>query len=429
MPKKAKELAEVSIRRLTHTTSSSGQPYKAVHAVGGVPGLYLQCLPPIDSESAGSKQWLYRAMIGGKRRWIGLGGYPAIPTKNAREAARALQEDIKSGIDPVVAKAQVKSKLDEDQGKAVTFKQYAARYIINKSDEYKSAKQGQRLIAQLETYAYPYIGNILVENIQIQHLREMLDNCYYEVTHTALRVLGHVRQIIQQAIIEGIRKDHNPAIWQGNLSLLYPAPNKIAPVKHREALDWNQLPEFMQALDRYNTPRGTRPDGACLAFMILTVSRPAEARLMDWKDLDLEHKVWTIPPSLLKGDDGRKSKLEWKIPLTNAALKILKEQPSRTGLVFTTLKGERIPDSYFGSNINSALGFKGEAHGFRATFRTWGQEQQRFSEEALELCLKHVDTDATRAAYARSQLFDERKKILNAYASWISNEHNDRSQR
>jgi len=127
---------------------------------------------------------------------------------------------------------------------------------------------------------------------------------------------------------------------------------------------------------------------------------------------------------MLKGDDGRKSKLEWKIPLTQAALKILKEQPSRTGLVFTTLKGERIPDSYFGSNINSALGFKGEAHGFRATFRAWGQEQQRFSEEALELCLKHVDTAATRAAYARSQLFDERKKILNAYASWISNEHN-----
>ena len=158
--------------------------------------------------------------------------------------------------------------------------------------------------------------------------------------------------------------------------------------------------------------------------MIITVSRPAEARLMDWKDVDLEHKVWTIPPSLLKGDDGRKSKLEWKIPLTNAALKILKEQSSRTGLVFTTLKGERIPDSYFGSNINSALGFKGEAHGFRATFRTWGQEQQRFSEEALELCLKHVDTDATRAAYARSQLFDERKKILNAYANWIGNEHN-----
>ena len=79
----------------------------------------------------------------------------------------------------------------------------------------------------------------------------------------------------------------------------------------------------------------------------------------------------------------------------------------------TKLKGEKILYSCFGMNINSALGFKGEAHGFRATFRTWGQEQQRFSEEALELCLKHVDTDATRAAYARSQLFDERKKIRN----------------
>ena len=80
--------------------------------------------------------------------------------------------------------------------------------------------------------------------------------------------------------------------------------------------------------------------------------------------------------------------------------------------------GKEIPDNYL-SSLPDALGFDGVAHGFRTSFRTWGQEQQRFSEEALELCLKHVDTDATRAAYARSQLFDERKKILNAYEKWL----------
>ena len=83
MPKLVKELAEVSIRRLKHTLNSSGQPYKAVHAVGGVSGLYLQCLPPKGSGKIGSRQWLYRTKIGGKRRWIGLGGYPSVPTKNA----------------------------------------------------------------------------------------------------------------------------------------------------------------------------------------------------------------------------------------------------------------------------------------------------------------------------------------------------------
>ena len=104
MPKKVKELSETSIRRLKHTYNTSGKPYKAVHAVGGVSGLYLQCLPPIDGGEKGAKQWLYRSVIGGKRRWIGLGGYPSVPTKKARDSARVLQDSIKSGIDPVSEK-------------------------------------------------------------------------------------------------------------------------------------------------------------------------------------------------------------------------------------------------------------------------------------------------------------------------------------
>ena len=96
MPVIAKELAEVSIRRLTHTHNASGEPYKAVHPVGGVAGLYLQCLPPSDSRKAGAKSWLYRAVIGDKRLWIGLGNYSSVPTKKAKEAARALKEDIKT---------------------------------------------------------------------------------------------------------------------------------------------------------------------------------------------------------------------------------------------------------------------------------------------------------------------------------------------
>jgi hypothetical protein len=96
MPVIAKELAEVSIRRLTHTHNASGEPYKAVHPVGGVGGLYLQCLPPSDSRKAGAKSWLYRAVIGDKRLWIGLGNYSSVPTKKAKEAARALKEDIKT---------------------------------------------------------------------------------------------------------------------------------------------------------------------------------------------------------------------------------------------------------------------------------------------------------------------------------------------
>ena len=110
----------------------------------------------------------------------------------------------------------------------------------------------------------------------------------------------------------------------------------------------------------------------------------------------------------------------WLIPLTAPAIKILKAQPSyasQQGRIFSKLDKAEIPDSYFGSNINAVLGFKGVAHGFRTTFKTWCQVN-RIIEEVSEFSLKHTNTDATRAAYARDQLFDDRKPLLEAYSEY-----------
>jgi len=422
MPKIAKELSELSIRRLKHTHNASGQPYKAVYPVGGVTGLYLQCMPPSGSEKVGAKQWLFRSVVGGKRRWIGLGGYPSVPTKNAREAARALKADIARGIDPIAAKAAARAKIEESQRKELTFKQAAAKYVIKRSKEYKTAKQSQRLRNQLDTYVIPYIGNLQVKDIERHHLITMMQNYYERVPDTAIRVINHVAKIIQQAIIEGQRTSHNPAIWQGNLSVVFPAKEKIAPTKHHPFLPWQQLPDFMDALDNYNKPKNSKPEAACLAFIIHTVSRPSEVRLMTWSDVDLENKVWTIKPSSEKGDDKRKSDKTWLIPLTASAIKILKAQPSfarKRGRIFSKQDGDEIPDSYFGSNINSELGFEGDTHGFRTTFKTWCQEHG-IVDEVSELAMKHTDKDSTRAAYARSQLFDDRKKLQTAYSKFAT---------
>ena len=420
MPKKAKELPEVAIRRLRHTVTAYGTPTKAKHPVGVVSGLCLQCMPPVDSEKIGARQWILRTRVGKKRREFGLGGYPSVPTQKAREAARALKDEIKSGVDPLIAKAAAKSRIAEEQQRELTFKQAAAKYVIKRGKEYKTAKQTNRLRQMLDVYVIPYIGNLLIDNIQRSHLISMMENYYYDRTHTAVRVINHVEKIIQQAIIEEKRKGHNPAIWHNNLSLAFPSPNKIAPPQNYRAIDWRKLPDFMKALDAYNQPKGSRPDGDCFAFMVLTVARPSEARLVKWSDIDLETKVWTIKPAAVRGDDRRKSSKEWKIPLTSQAIKVLKAQPTKRGLVFKTLAQQEIPDAYM-SSVPDALGFDAVAHGFRSTFRTWGQEQHRFTEEALELSLTHPDTNANRAAYARSQLFDERKKVLTEYSKWAMN--------
>ena len=421
MPRRSKELPDAAIRRLRHGTTGLGEACKRQHAVGGVTGLYLQCMPPVGDEKIGSRQWILRITVGSKRKEIGLGGYPTVPAKKAREDARAVREDIKRGIDPIAAKKAAAAKLRSEQARQLSVREAATQYVKRRSQEFKTAKQSQRLRNQLDTYVLPYIGDMLIEDIEQHHLIDMLDHYYTRVPHTAIRVINHVEKIIQSAIINGKRKNQvNPAVWYNNLSLSdkFPDHRTIAPRKNQPAVEWEQLPDFMRALDTYDSPKGSKPESDCLAFAIHTVARIGEARLVNWADIDLIKNIWTIQPGAVKGEDRRKSDKIWHIPLTEPVIEILKSQPSyerQSGRIFSKLDNAEIPDSYFGSNINATLGFKGVAHGFRTTFKVWCQEHG-VDDDASELCLKHVNTDSTRAAYARSQLFDIRGKLLTAWS-------------
>ena len=124
MPRKSKELPEVAIRRLRHKVNAAGQSCKEKYPVGGVSGLYLQCMPPVGEAKIGSRQWILRALVGSKRKEFGLGGYPSVPTKNARDSARKLLADIKSGIDPSSEKKAKLAELKASQAKEITFERY-----------------------------------------------------------------------------------------------------------------------------------------------------------------------------------------------------------------------------------------------------------------------------------------------------------------
>ena len=419
MPKVVKELSDISIKRLRHRVGTGaknpelrGKPIKAMHAVGGVSGLYLQCLPPKGSEKVGARQWIYRATVGNKVRNIGLGSYPSVPTKSARKAARELLDSIKSGIDPVSEKKAKLSQLRAMQTKEITFEEFARqRFIPKESLAYKSAPQVRRLNQLLRDYVFPHLGKTLLEDIEREDVFELLNPIWETKNETARRVLNYVYKVIQQAIAEKLREKGNPAVWKGDLSLSLAKPDAVHTVKHHRAIDWLKLPDFMKAMNALDAPKGSRPDVQCMLFMILTVSRPSEARLADWDEIDLEQKVWTQPAGKYK------SKKMWEIPLCPTVVKILKAQPKRRGRVFSTLNGTELYSAAL-SSMPDALGFDAVAHGFRATFRTWGQKQQRFTEEELELSLKHLDTVGCRAAYARDQLLPERRTVINTYEKW-----------
>ena len=430
MPRKSKELPEVAIRKLRHKVNSAGQSCKEKYPVGGVSGLYLQCMPPVGEAKIGSRQWILRALVGSKRKEFGLGGYPSVPTKNARDSARKLLDDIKSGIDPSSEKKAKLAELKAVQAKEITFEQYTRdKFIPAEAASYKGTAQVRRLNQLLRDYVFPRLGSMFFEDItkkDIEHILNPLIGLRLPQTsikkETGMRVRNYVEAIIQRAMSDGLRDKANPAVWKNNLATSYKHLNKIEPKRHR-AIDWSELPKFIKAVIELDKPAGSRPDAQCMLFMILTVSRPQEAILADWQEIDIETSAWHQPKGKYKS-----KKHDWTIPLCPTAIRILKAQPSfakRRGRIFSTLNGGEFYSAALSSMPNT-LGFDAVAHGFRSTFRTWGQDQtksktditQKYSEEALELSMKHVETAATRAAYARSQLLGPRAKIICHYEKW-----------
>jgi integrase len=422
MPKKIPELPDIQIRRLRHDITKTGKPCKRQYAVGGVTGLLLQCMPPVGNEKIGSRQWILRATIGDKRKELGLGGYPSIPAKDAREAARKRLADIGSGKDPIAEKRSQVARLRAEQAKEITFEQWTRKaFIPAESAGYKGAAQVRRLNQLLRDYVFPRIGHMYFEDITKQDIKNILDPIMgFKLPQdsikkeTGMRVQRYVDAIMQQAISDGLRDKANPAGWKHNLETSYKHLKKIE-VKHQRAITWQELPKFVKALIELYDSAAPRPDAHCFLFLILTVSRNQEARLVDWKEIDLDAKVWHQPKGKYKAQT-----LDWDIPLSTTAIKILKAQPSfkkQQGRVFSTLNDGEIYDAAL-SSMPDALGFNAVAHGFRRTFKAWCMEEQ-VNDDVSELALKHCETASTRAAYADNQLLSHRTRLAPKYEKYV----------
>jgi integrase len=412
MPKIVKELSDIQVRRLRWGVVKQrerarvdrlGAPCTAYHAVGGVAGLLLQCSPPSANNDVGARSWILRTMVGDKRRDIGLGGYPDVSLATARQRARELKEQIRQGIDPIVARKAAKSALAREQARVVTFAQLAAEYIDKKSKELKTARQVQKLTHHLATYAYPHLGQLVIADIERLHIEQVLKPIWESKTETANRVRQAIENILDLGAVKGLRSGYNPARWKGNLELTFPARTKIARVQHHAALPVPELPAFMAKLGG-QTSRGAK----ALQFGILTAARSAEIRGAQWSEIDTEQRLWTIPGERMKS--GRPH----RVPLSQGAMDLLASIPRTTALVFPNRDGRALSDVLI-SKVPKRLGWNVTAHGFRATFRTWAQEQTDYPEEVVELALAHVNSDATRAAYARSELLDKRRALM---ADW-----------
>ena len=320
----------------------------------------------------------------------------------ARDRAAEARRLIAEGEDPITKKQQARPK---------TFREAALELIDSKRPGWKSAKHAAQWTATLDAYVFPKIGAVQIAKIETADVISTLAPIWAAKPETANRVRQRIEAVIDYASALGIRSGDNPARWRGHLDHLLPKPKKVRAVVHHPALPHAQIAGFMTDLAKREGVAAR-----ALAFTILTAARSGETRGMTWGEVDLEAKVWTIPA------DRMKAAKEHRVPLTDAALSLIGQRPEGTPADALIFGSEAKPGKPISNMSMTAVLRRMErgditVHGFRSTFRDWAGETTGFPREVIEAALAHGIKDKAEAAYARSDLFDKRRKLMEAWAT------------
>lgn len=417
MPKVARELSALDVKRLQH----SGTGGNAIFAVGGVSGLLLQITPQ------GGRSWLLRASVGGKRREIGLGGFPDVTLAQARERARETKDQIRRGIDPVEERKAARASLAAASLRGLTFADATDKALAAKLDAFKNAKHRQQWENTLQTYAMPELGKMLVDEITVQDVLRVLEPIWQSKTETASRLRGRIEAVLSWATVAGHRTGDNPARWAGNLKELLPAAAKVAKQDNHPAVQIDDAPRWLAAL-RKREGMGAR----ALEFTALTAVRSQEVRGARWEEIDLEAAIWVIPAQRMKMDR------EHRVPLSPDAKALLEALPRFAGnpFVFPAPRGGEMSDMTLSAAMKrlhkadvegGGPGFVDRVskrpavpHGLRSTFRDWVAERTHYPGEMAEVALAHKVGSAVEAAYRRGDMVEKRRAMMAAWAEFLT---------
>jgi integrase len=354
-------------------------------------GLFLYVKP------TGARSWVLRYQVQGRRHDLGLGAYPDVTLAIARQRATDARRLILDGDDPIAKRRQAQPK---------TFKDAALELIESKRPGWKNAKHAAQWTSTLEAYVFPSLGRMQVTKIATADVVGALKPIWSQKPETANRVRQRIEAVLDYASALGIREGDNPARWRGHLDNLLPKPTKVRAVKHHPALPHADIADFMDALSKRSGV-----SARALTFTILTAARSGETRGMTWAEVDLDNRVWTIPAQRMKAAK------EHRVPLTPDAIAQVGTRGKDTDLVFgSEMKtGKPISDVSMTSLLRRMNYDTMKVHGFRSTFRDWAGETTSFPREVIEAALAHGIKDKAEAAYARSDLFDKRRMLMEAW--------------
>lgn len=373
------------------------------HCDGG--GLYFQVAP------AGSKSWIFRFSLNGRRREMGLGSFPTISLGAAREAASEARKLISAGTDPIEAhrSRRLQKKLDAVRG--IGWDDALTQFLDSHESGWKNKKHRQQWRNTLDAYAKTVLSAVPIASVGISEITKILDPIWTSKPETASRVRGRIERILDWAKVRGYRDGENPARWRGHLDKIYPARSKVQKVKHHAAAPIDELPALY---DRLAEAKGVA--AKALRFVILTAARPGEVAGGLWPEIDKKTALWTIPSERMKADR------EHRVTLSREALAILDEMAEMQSdkYVFPGHKdGRPLSLTALSKALKAAGGGDATVHGMRSTFKDWASERTSFPAEVSEMALAHTIGDKVEAAYRRGELLKKRAALLEQWSTFV----------
>ncbi|MDC0520942.1 site-specific integrase [bacterium] len=368
---------------------------------------------------SGSKSWSQKLRFRGRQIELGLGSYPAVTLAEARRKAAENKVLASEGINPKVPRQEVVT--------IPTFAEIADVVIRIKKAELSNEKHKAQWRSTLETYAFPTLGQLPVNEITIDDIQQVLEPIWKDKTETASRVRGRIQAVLDYAIVKKYRPAPNPAVWEGNLSVLLPSKPKSQ--QNHPALALEDAPRWWRELKRR--------DGAgakALMLLTLTAARSGEIRGIRWDEITLFEKaislekryvgIWTRPAPRMK------AKVAHRVPITSAMLELLTQGNNQTGLIFASKSGKSLSDMTLSAlmrrmhqadetgYVDKTSSRPAVPHGIRSTFRDWVAEGGH-SREAAEFQLAHKFGSEVEHAYYRTDLIDARAELMNKWYAFL----------
>lgn len=356
-------------------------------------GLYLRVGP------TGGKSWVLRTVVHGRRRDLGIGSFSLVSLAEARETARLLRKVARAGGDPDIIRKR----------ETLTFREATKRVHANLRPTWRSERHAAIWLAAMERYAFPQLGDRPIETLGTADVLKVLEPIWSQKHDTATRVKQRLSAVFDWAKGAGHYSHENPVN-----GLKRALPSIKVHAEHMAALGWRELPTFMSELAQRE---GT--SARALEFIILTAARSGEARGARWDEMN--GAIWTVPAERMKTGKPH------RVPLPEAALAALeKVRGLDAELVFPSPsvgqrgEGRKLSDTVFKALMKRMDRDDVTTHGFRSSFRDWCDESAHADRAVAEACLSHTLGNKVERAYARSDLFERRRELLEGWARFAT---------